>query len=202
MSQQKEGREQALERIKPLLTEGELFAWNYWQTSQQPALGADLNAKLFSLFLNGKRCDEIRRLNPAISLGQIVAARIEGDWDKRREDHLDNLLNATSQRVQQATLQTADLVCDMLAVADREHGDKLRRYLQTGDEKELGGLRVDSIFNLTKTIEALQKLTGQDRKSTVEHRGQVLYSTDTEPKSQPTPEQANAVLKLLVGMKK
>ena len=200
MSQQKESREQALERIKPLLTEGELFAWNYWQTSNQPALGSDLNAKLFSLFLNGKRPEEIRRLNPAISLGQIVAARIEGDWDKRREDHLDNLLNATSQRVQQATLQTADLVCDMLAVADREHGDKLRRYLQTGDEKELGDLRVDSIFSLTKTIEALQKLTGQDRKSTVEHQGQVVYRSGEEPVLA-TSDQAKQALKLLIGGK-
>ncbi len=99
-------------------------------------------------------------------------------------------------------METATLVCDMLAVANVEHGDKLQRYLQTGDARELGDFKIDSISNLKTTIEILQKLTGQDRQSTVKHQGEVMYSPGADKKMMPTPEEAKTVLKLLVGMKK
>jgi len=163
MSQTSETREQAIERVKALLNERELYAYNHFCSGQLPPIAPSLNAKMFGLFLQGRTCEEIRRLNQAITLGQIVAARIEGDWDRRRSEHLDRLLTETSLRVQQSTLETANFVCDLLAVADKEHGDKLRLYLQTGDKKDLGEFKIDSIFNLKQTIEVLQKLTGQER---------------------------------------
>lgn len=159
----KESREERIERVRKLLGDGEAYAFEYFLKVNQPALAPSLNAQLYTLFLNGRTTEEIRRINPAITLGQIVHARIEGDWDLRREEYLDRLLTETTGRVQQATLETADFVCDMLAVANKEHGDRLRKYLQTGNQDDLGDFKIDSIFNLKQTIEALQKLTGQDR---------------------------------------
>jgi hypothetical protein len=189
--------------VTPLLSKGEEYAFEYFQKSQQPPLAPSLNAKLFQLFLNGKNCEEIRRLNKDLTLGQIVWARIEGDWDQRRSDHLNSLLTETSLRVQQATLETADFVCDLLAVANREHGDRLRRYLQTGDQKELGDFKIDSIFNLKQTIEVLQKLTGQDRQQTVQHKGEVMHTAVPIPAANkaPSPVEAANVLKLLLPAK-
>lgn len=204
MSKDKESREERLERVKQLLSQGELFAYEYWAKVNQPSLAASLNAQLFTLFLNGKTCEEIRRLNMALTLGQIVAARVEGDWDARRDEHLDRLLTETSKRAEQATLETVEFVCDMLAVASREHGEKFRRYLQTGSQADLGEFKIDSIFNLKQTIEILQKLTGADRvaKTEVKNTGEIVHRHEGQilPSKAPTSEEAANVLKNLKAL--
>ncbi len=179
------------------LNEREAHAYRVWQGISKPALAPSLNAQLFNLFLQGKTCEEIRRLNQALQLGEIVAARIQGKWDERREEHLDRLLKAATERAQQTTLETADFVCDILAAANREHGDRLRRYLQNGDEAELGDLRITSLHSLKQTVEILQKLTGQDKQTKVTVAGEILHSASE--KKQTTPEQASKILKLLIA---
>jgi hypothetical protein len=199
-----ENRESAIEKATSYLTKRELHAYKVWCGSEKPALAPSLNAKLFNLFLNGKTCEEIRRLNPTLQLGEIVAARVAGRWDERREDHLDNLLNATSTRVQQTTLETADFVCDLLAVANREHGDRLRQYLQSGNPDDLGEFRIQNLTGLKMVIETLQKLTGQDRQQVVTQKG--LVTVQHQPADSimaagraPAPAEAAAALKLLLG---
>lgn len=197
-----EQREQAIEKAKTYLTKRELGAYNYFCNSNQPALAPSTNARLFALFLQGKGTEEIMRLNPTLSLAQIVHARVEGRWDERREEHLDGLLNNTSLRVQQTTLETADFVCDLLAVANREHGDRLRRYLQSGDEKELGDFRISSLASLKTAIEVLQKLTGQERQSTskIAVSGEVVHRPAILSVARPpAPAEAASALKLLLG---
>lgn len=185
--------------IDALLNERERRAYKSWRESGQAQLAPSLNAKLFDLFLRGHNCEEIARLNhPHIKIGQVVAARVEGDWDRRRKEHLDGLLASTSQRVQQATMETAEFVCDLLAVANREHGDRLRRYLQTGDPKELGDFKITSLFGLKQAIEVLQKLTGQEqaRGAAKLPEAPAQHQAPTAP-SPPTPQEAARVLKLL-----
>jgi hypothetical protein len=172
---------EALEHIKKevldALNDREVGAYKYFMASKKPSLAPALNARLFQLFLNGKGCEEIRRLNQSLGLGEIVAARIQGDWDRLRLDHQTRLLEETSLRVQQSTLETAEFVCDMLAVANREHGDKMRLYLQSGNPEDLGEFRIKSIQGLKFAIEALQKLTGQERTQTINVKGKVSHTT-------------------------
>jgi hypothetical protein len=200
-------REEKIKAALARLNQRELHAYNVWQGGNQNALAPSLNAKLFNLYLQGKSAEEIRRMNQAISLGQIVAAKVEGEWDERRDEHLDALIRETSRRSAQASMETIDFVCDLLAVANREHGDALRRYLQSGDAKELGDFKIDSIFNLKQTIEILQKLTGADKvtKSTVTVGGEITQRTETisptASTGKPTSEDAAKVLQLLVGGK-
>jgi hypothetical protein len=180
MSVEKQEKQESIEVLTPVpavatLTEREAHAYRIWQGTTRPSLAPSLNVKLFALFLQGKDAEEIRRLNPSLTLGDIVAAQVQGEWVARRRDHLDHLLREAATRVQQATLESADLVCDLLAVANRQHGDRLRRYLQTGDETELKDFKIDSIFGLKQAIETLQKLTGQDRRQVVDHQGEVLH---------------------------
>jgi hypothetical protein len=198
-------RDEAIEKAKELLTQREREAYAYFCNSKQAPLAPSLNAKLFQLFLNGKTTSEIHRLNPALSLGQIVGARIEGRWDERRIEHLDQLLDQTSLRVQQVTLETADFVCDLFAVANREHGDRLRRYIQSGDEKELGDFRITSLSTFKTAVEILQKLTGQERQSQqkIVHSGIVTHASDPilSVGRPPAAAEAASALKLLLGRK-
>ncbi len=192
-------RETRIQAAVVRLSDREHHAYTVWCGSDKPGLAPSLNAKLFNLFLQGKSCEEIRRMNPSLSLGEIVAGAVEGDWHRRRDEHLDELLTQTSVRIQQTTLETADFVCDLLAVANREHGDRLRRYLQTGNEAELGDFRISSLPALKMVIETLQKLTGQERNQKLHVVGEVLHRNKDEESKKPTPAQASNVLKLLVG---
>jgi hypothetical protein len=161
-----------------------------------------LNAGLFALFLAGKDTGEIHRLNPALSLGQIVEARISGNWDARRDEYLDKLLTETATNVQRASLEAATFISDLLTVANKEHGDKLKRYLQTGNPKELGDFKIDNLTQLKVAIETLQKLTGADKKSVVNVSGEVLHrpvASVEEPATRTTPGESAAILKLLLG---
>ena len=68
------------------------------------------------------------------------------------------------QKVVKAQLETAALYADMLSATVKKNGHKLKKYLQTGNEKDLNGVLLpESILALGKVVEGLQKLTGQDR---------------------------------------
>lgn len=182
------------------LSSRELHAYKIWAGSNKPSLAPSLNAKLFQLYLNGKDCEEIRRLNPQLSLGEIAAAKIQGEWGRRREEHLSQLLEETSKRVQQTSMETTDFLCDILTAANREHGDKLRRFIQTGDSKDLGDFKIQSLASLKTVIETLYKLTGQDKQSQVRITGEVVHRK-TEV-IRPTSAEAGAVLKLITDDKR
>lgn len=200
MSNEKpESRDEALARAVARLSPREAYAYEIWKGTNKVLIGSVLNTQLFQLYLQGKSLEEIRRINPQLQLGEIVAARVEGRWDDKRDEYLQNLLQSTSERVQQSTLETIDFVRDMLAVAKRQFGDKFQRYLQTGDEKELGEFKIESLTQLKAAIEALQKLTGQEKR-VIEHRGGISLDQDQVAKPV-TAAEASRALKLVISGK-
>lgn len=127
-------------------------------------LSPDTSAKLFELFLNGSDINEIHRLNKNFPYEAILWSRVKYDWDKLKDEYAASLTGQVAQKVIKASLETTSLLTDMLAVAHKKHGDKLKKYLQTGDEADLGdALSIDTIHGLLKAVEGLQKVTGQDR---------------------------------------
>lgn len=195
----KENRDEKIQKATALLNNEESHAFSLFCATQEPNLAPSLNARLYNLFLQGRSCAEIQAQNRPLSLGQVVSARIEGEWDRRRSEHLDSLLTNTTLRVQQGTLETADFVLDLLAVMKVEHGAKLRQYLQSGDKSDLGDFKIDSLSNLKSTIEILQKLTGQDKKQQLNVTGEITHKDKTAGNSAPTSDEAQRILKLLMG---
>lgn len=147
-----------------LLSPRERAALAYFRASpNMRALDASFNSRLFELWLNGCDCAEIHRLNPALALGQVVAARVSGEWDRRREEHQSRLLDETSDRVKQVQLESVGFVANLMAAANKMHGDSVKAFLQTGDPADLGALRIDSLSAYQKAVDLLMKLTGQDK---------------------------------------
>lgn len=136
------------------------------------------SAKFFELYLTGKSCEDIHRLNPGFDLGQVVDAAVEGRWEDRRREHLDRLMDKARERVLQVQCESVEFVSDLLSAAHRLHGDKLKRFLQTGDPKELGDLQVGSLEQYRKAADVLLKLTGQDKQRV---GGEVLHRHVLEP---------------------
>lgn len=137
-------------------------------------LSTSLQVKLFTLFLQGIDCVEIARLNQGISLGQVIIARIEGRWDEKRQDHIEKLLRDTSLRLQQTTLEGIDFIAAQLAAVHKIEGDRIKRFLQSGDKADLGTFDISSWKSYKEVIEILKTLTGADKK-TQQHSGEIIH---------------------------
>jgi hypothetical protein len=125
----------------------------------------------FQLFLNGSDLKEVHRLNKAFPYESVLWAYVKYDWETQKTKYMQDQMEQIRTKVVKATLDTTSLVTDLLAAAQKKHGDKLKKYLQTGNEADLGdALNVRSINELLKTAEALQKITGQDKTVNVNNK--------------------------------
>lgn len=166
------------------LSEREGAAYRAWTRLSQPKLSPDTQAKFFALFLQGSTCEEITRLNRGFSLGQLVEARVEGEWDRRRDEYLEDLLGNVRGLVQQSHLEAVRFMVDQLAAVHKKWGDAARKYIQSGDEKDLKDFGIDGVKAYKTAVEVLQKLTGAENKPQEirhYHTGEVAVASARRP---------------------
>jgi hypothetical protein len=94
---------------------------------------------------------------------QILEARVRDNWDEHRNLYLDSLFSNVVGRVNQVQAESVSFLADFLAVAHKMHGVKLRAYLQTGNEEDLGDFKVNGFQTYKGALDALMKITGQDK---------------------------------------
>jgi hypothetical protein len=150
-----------------LLTPREKAAYELSLKMKVARLSPDTQAKLFSLFLAGNDCVKIMDLNKGITLGQICIARVEGKWDEKRNDHVEALLKETRQRLQQTTLESIDFLTTQLSAAHKHYGDRVKKFLQTGDQADLGGFSIHSWKAYREALELLKVVTTSPDKGKV-----------------------------------
>lgn len=144
-------------------------------------------------------------LNKGLSRGVVLKARVDGLWDERREVYLSELMSNAQDRVKLIALESVNFQGLLLAATHKKYGDRLKRYLQTGNEAELGtGMFVDSIKQYKDVVEMLTKITGQDKKNAAQGSGTVSVNvtpgeggTPTNVSVRWTPEQADAIRAVL-----
>lgn len=153
------------------LSPAEKKIYQDWQENKnKPSISPTTAVKLFGLFIHGIGCQEIVNLNaPAFCIEQILEARVRDQWDEKRKTYTDEIYAGIVSNARQTQVESVQFVSTLLAAAHKFHGQKLQRYLQTGDEKELTGMSVDSFRTYKSVAETLLKLTGQDR-ATIEKR--------------------------------
>ncbi len=191
----------------PHLTEKEATELRFVVKAQQPVLGKALAEQLSNLFLQGLGCSEIHKANPTLSLGQIVRARVDYGWDGMREEYLRGLLSKARDVAQQAAMEGAQFVSLHMAAYQKLHGDRFRKYLQTGNAEDLG----DSITLLTPSgykaaVDMLLKVTGQDKVQRVtgkiEHTVMAAGPTVRVPINRPiTADESKAVIQGMMAAK-
>ncbi len=166
-----------------LLTERELREYKIYMRLNQPPMAQSTQGQFYNLFIQGNNCEEIVRLNPnGFSLGAITRARIDNDWDMKRNDYQAELMAKVRERVQQVTLETVDRIANELAASNKLTNDRVKKFLQTGDPAELQGTSVGSLRHLKEAVELLQKLTGQDvKKQQTQVGGMVEHRHVVEP---------------------
>jgi hypothetical protein len=148
-----------------------------------PTLSPVLQVQLYELFLAGTSCEEIAKLNPGLTLGQILETRLHYGWDDRRNRYIEDLMAHAKERLQQTQLESMDHLRTTLAVAHRAFSNKAKKFLQTGNPKDLPEY---SQVGLTwkqyrETLELLLKLTGQAPVERTEVSGTVTHQHVAAP---------------------
>lgn len=133
-------------------------------------LAPTFNQKLYELYLQGFPCAEIVTSNPGLDLGAVIRARVDGDWDARRDRYTAGLLNESANTLKQTAAESLKFLSLVLTVAHKEHGEKLRRYLVSGDPKDLGDFKIESFKGYKIIIDTIAQLIGANQKSTVTHK--------------------------------
>ena len=126
----------------------------------EPLLSPTLSGQMFEQFLQGMTCTMIARHWQGIKLGQVVGVCIEQDWMGRKEEYLEHVLGTVGDRAKQTSGEVVDFVSTLLAVAHKQWGENLRRYLATGNETELKGFEIRSIDQYRKAIQTFLEMTG------------------------------------------
>lgn len=148
-----------------LLSEDEKSALlSYQESGADTHIGPSLAASLFELFLNGKSIKEIQAINKAFSVGMIVDARLRYKWDEQKEEYVRNLFLKIRERAEQAHAQSVHHLIDRLSATHKLTGDRLQKFLQTGDESLIAGMQLSSMTNYSKVIQLLMSMLGQDKK--------------------------------------
>ena len=166
------------------LSEAEKFALKYFRANFKKGdahtfpLNTENHTSLFELFLNGRSLSEIRQANPKFSLGQIVDAAVTYDWYTKKQEYLEILLQNAKSRLQQISCESVRFLADQMAVAHKIQGEKLQKYLQSGNEDDLGDFGIKNLRQYKEAAELLVKVTGQDKISTVNVQGEVKHSPE------------------------
>jgi hypothetical protein len=147
-----------------------------WVDSGGVSLAHKTAAQFYELYLQGASCSEIAKLNPGFDLGLIVKAKVDHDWEQKRQLYLDELSESVKTAVQKASLETIQFASDALSVFHKMAGTKFRKYLQTGDEAELGPFANMSMKSYKDFVELLMKLTGRDSDSKQLIVGEVVHT--------------------------
>lgn len=192
-------KEERLEKAAARLNDKELEAYTAFCASKQPSISPVTAAKMFGLYINGSDCTEIKKLSPGFDLGQIVHAKVLGNWDVLKEEHLERLLLEVRGRVQQVQLETIMVVADALSATNKANSDAIKKFLLTGDNSELRGTIADSLNakNYKELIDLIMKLTGQDVqkvKSEVQH---TVVDAGVSVRKPPTHEEAVTIIQKL-----
>ncbi len=186
------------------LDEPERHAYTYFMANRNKRGQADsfplapgVAAGLYELYLNGRSLSEIRAQFTQYGLGQIVHAAVEGRWNERRLEYLGGLMDRAKGRALQVAAESVEFISDSMAAAHKMHGAALKKYLVTGDPKDLGAFGIGSLKQYRDTVEVLLKITGQDGTKRVAGTVKHEHTVRTIPTAPPPPAPAAAAIAAL-----
>lgn len=195
----------ALTRLSP----DEHIELDRYRRSGKPALAPVASTELYLIWMQGATCEELAKLNPGLSLGCILMARIDHRWDERRDAYLAERFSTANDRLKQIGAESLNFLGLTLAVAHKQQGEKMMKYLKTGNPDDLGTFHITGIMQYKQVIETIARLTGADRKVVVKEANGQPASSQPETIIAPiehrrlTPEQADALrrARMLTGKK-
>lgn len=192
------------ERIQAFrLSKEEAVAYRYFCQTNAPPLSPDLQEKLFRVYLNGSSCEQIFRLNgKKYSLGAIVSARIEGNWDELIKKNASELISNTMEKVTSARIESVNLLSTLITASIQAESEKVLRYMQSQDPDDLGVFRIEGVKGLKDALDTLDRLLSNGSKGGGSAATNVLVQgveriSIEESKPAPPDEGVSSILKRL-----
>jgi len=184
------------------LDQREMDAYRYVLKVKSLEIAEDTAERMYEMFLAGKACEDIRKVNKGYSLGQIVACRIKYGWDARVSKYKETLQMTVPDRAIQTTLETVDFISKLLTVNQMRMSDAIDRYMLTRNEDDLKGvILVKNAKELKELVELLMKTTGQDKKR-IEFSGKVTVAQGQQGAANSmSSAEADAIARQLLGEK-
>jgi hypothetical protein len=181
------------------LTPRELEAYRYFVKEGQMQVSDEQSDHMFELFCNGSTCDQIRKIVQAYSFGQIVACRVIGGWDERRESKRLATTTIVPAQANVTLLESQEFLGDLILATTKKFGKQLKRYIATGEEAQLEGIPLPrSLKEYQIALDMFMKASGQDEKKVV-HSGTIGVAP-VAPSAVIKPEEDNeATLDELLG---
>lgn len=129
-------------------------------------IAPSLAAQMMALFLEGYSCAEIAKQNKGLNEIDILVCRKKYSWDEEKERYSKDLMKQIREKLAKQKLESLEFLTNMMAITHKEHKEKALRYLQTGKEEDKPDSWAKSPKAYKEIIEAIQKLTGEDRVTT------------------------------------
>lgn len=186
-------KEQRLAAAIAALDPREKSAYKYFLQAKQE-VSEELSDELFTLYLQGADCEEIRRQRKNIGLSVIVACRVVYEWDARRDRYRADLIVRVPERALQVHAEQVDFMADLLTATQVHTRNKVREYLVTKDEKLLEDLPIPkNMREYSALFELFIRGTGQDKKR-VEFSGKVTHDHRTGVATAVTSDEAAGII--------
>lgn len=136
--------------------------------SSDPSLEPTKQAKIFALYLAGRTTWNISQdKSLGASWGQIVHAKVLGEWDDKLREHTESLLLDTVGKVRRLNLDSIDVMAEYINVANDIFKKRVEDYKNNKDEAAFGMAGPAALKQYAQAIEVLKSLTVQ-HKSTEE----------------------------------
>lgn len=144
------------------MSKAEEKAYRAYCNGNEPPLAPELQEQLFRAYLNGSSCEKIWKANKeTFSLGALVAARVDGDWDGKIKENATEMIAVTLGKVARARMESINLLSDLISATVQAETDKIVKFTQTQNPEDLGMLRIEGLKGLTEAISSLEKLVGK-----------------------------------------
>ena len=160
----------------------------------------------FELFVQGKSARDIHRNNAVFPLEVILYCQIKYNWDQLREEYINELQKKTMERLMQIRMESVNFAVDLLNVAHKQHGEKLQKYLQSGNDEDLPEMAISSIAGYQKVLETLIKAVEGAKKSKEEGTPLVAINVGSDAKIEANTkinvDNAEKLLEILANNKK
>jgi len=157
-----------------------------------------LAAQMFELYLEGYSCEQIAKVNAPFKEGEILFLRKKYQWDENRDQYCFNLQSQMRDKLMKQKLESLEFLTNMLSVTHKEHKEKTLKYLQTGKDEDKPDTWVTGPTAYKGLLEAIQKLTGEDRVITQNIKSESKVTVDSnQPITVISPELQAKVLKRL-----
>lgn len=158
-----------------------------WRDRGEAPFSVSEAMDLYDLYLNGMTCEQIYKANSGvIPYGKILDARERYGWDKKKRDQIALAFKTVEERIVKTRIDAIHHLTMLLAAAHKSVGDRVQKYLATGDESYLGTLDPSNLKNYTTILQTLNTLTDAQKSKdiniggVVEHKHSIALKPDVK----------------------